>query len=338
MGTTADMLAAIRKQIDAEAEPLTAVRTRLALVRKVAIGYEGARRTYASGSLAVHTMNHPVTDGDSGLVLDRRCYPQLGPEGGGEYPQEVVDDLCKFLGPLVREEYPKARVCTSKRGPKFYFGCPINGQDPTVDMVVALTRREGNGLWIPNLAKNTWEPSDPEGHVTLLNSGTASHRSIRRKIIRLAKAWNKQFGEPGVSSFMLSVWAYEFVEPGMGVADGLQTFFAKAAGRLKAHQATPDPAGVSANLKLLLPANNVQRRLQKAAEALEEALLADGDEDAVAAALGRIFWKYVDSPKTNQLAAAVQLLSSRSAVPAAVLGVSGPAVLIPPTRSYGDVA
>ncbi|MCD0443955.1 hypothetical protein LO763_10000 [Glycomyces sp. A-F 0318] len=335
MGMTADVLAAVRKQIDAEDEPLTEVRTRLALVRGTALGFDGARRTYASGSLAAHTMNHPVTDGDGGVVLDRRRFLQLGPEGGGEHPQETVRDLCKHLGPLVREVYPEARVGTSKRGPKIHFGCPVNGQDPTVDMVLALTRREGSGLWIPNLAKNTWEPSDPEKHVDLLNSGSPSHRSIRRKAIRLAKTWNKQFSEPGVSSFMLSVWAYEFVEPGMGVPEGLRALFAKSAQRLKAHQATPDPAGVSANLRLLLPADRVQRRLQKAADALGEALLAEGDEQEVAAALARAFPKYVDDPKSKQLAAAVQLLAGRSAVPASALGVAGPAVLVPPTRSFG---
>jgi hypothetical protein len=336
MGTTADMLAAVRKQIDAQDEPLTEVRLRLAIVRAAALVFEGALRTYASGSLAAHTMNHPVTDGDGGLVLDRRCFPRLGPEGGGESPQQVVDALRSQIGPLVRETYPNARVGTSKRGPKFTFGSPVNGQDPTVDLVVALTRREGSGLWIPNLKQDTWEPSHPEGHVALLNSGTSSHRSIRRKVIRLAKAWNKQWTEPGVSSFMLSVWAYEFVTPGMGVPDGLLALFQGAAQRLKAHQATPDPVGVSANLKLLMPAGIVQARLRKAAEGLQDALSDDSDADKVASALAVVFPAYVESPKSQQLAEAAALLSRRTAVPVSALGVSGPSILIPPTRSYGE--
>ncbi|THV41165.1 hypothetical protein [Glycomyces buryatensis] len=336
MGKTADMLAAIRKQIDAEDKPLAEVRLRLAIVRTAALEFEGALSTYASGSLAAHTMNHPVTDGDGGLVLDRRCFPRLGPEGGGENPQQIVDALRLQIGPLVRETYPNARVGISKRGPKFTFGSPVNGQDPTVDLVVALTRREGSGLWIPNLKKGTWEPSHPEGHVALLNSGTPSHRSIRRKIIRLAKAWNKQYTEPGVSSFMLSVWAYEFVTPGMGVADGLLALFKGAAQRIKAHQATPDPVGVSANLKLLMPAGTVQVRLRKAAEGLQDALSDDSDTDKVASALAAVFPHYVTPPKSRQLAETAALLSRRTTIPAPALGVSGSPVLIPPTRSYGE--
>ena len=73
------------------------------------------------------------------------------PEGHGDTPNDVVAELCSLLGPEVRKTYTKARCAKSKRGPKITFGESINGQDPSVDLVVALTRREGDGLWIPNL-------------------------------------------------------------------------------------------------------------------------------------------------------------------------------------------
>lgn len=335
MGTTADVLAEIRADIDADHDALTEARTRLALVRDAGSSFYGALRTYQSGSLAVHTMNGPVSDGDGGLVLDRRCYPRLGPEGDNESPLEVVEDLCTLIGPIIRETYPKARINTSKRGPMVTFAEPVNDQNPTVDLVVALTRKEGNGLWIPNLTKNTWEPSDPEAHVALLNSGTASFRSTRRKVIRLAKAWNKQYATPGVSSFMLSVWAYEFMEPGMGIPAGLHALFEGAANRLESRQATPDPAGVSANLKLLLPADKVRPRLRKAADAVAEAMSNEGDEQKVRAALAKIFWKYIDNPASEGLATAAGALSNRLPVTTAALGLSGVAATIPPTRSFG---
>ncbi len=215
------------------------------------------------------------------------------------------------------------------------FAEPVNDQNPTVDLVVALTRKEGNGLWIPNLTKNTWEPSDPEAHVALLNSGTASFRSTRRKVIRLAKAWNKQYATPGVSSFMLSVWAYEFMEPGMGIPAGLHALFEGAANRLESPQATPDPVGASANLKLLLPADKVRPRLRKAADAVAKAMGNEGDEQKVRAALAQIFWKYIDAPASEGLAAAAGALSHGLPVTTAVLGLSGVAATIPPTRSFG---
>ena len=105
MGTTADVLAEIRADIDADHDALTEARKRLALVRDAGSSFYGALRTYQSGSLAVHTMNGPVSDGDGGLVLDRRCYPRLGPEGDNESPLEVVEDLCTLIGPIIRETY-----------------------------------------------------------------------------------------------------------------------------------------------------------------------------------------------------------------------------------------
>src|SRR5690348_2886035 len=105
MGYTAKFLSNVRTEIDAKDVPLKEARARLLLVRDQAIAFPGARRTYASGSLAQHTMNYPVTDGDGGLVLDRRRYPNLGPEGGGETPTEVTKELCTLLGLAVRKTY-----------------------------------------------------------------------------------------------------------------------------------------------------------------------------------------------------------------------------------------
>ena len=335
MGITAEVLNDVRKQIDADPEALGEARGRLQLVRDAGGKFYGSLRTYSSGSLAAHTVIDPVSDGDGGIVLDRRYYPSLGPEGKDESPSEIVEKLCALIGPSIRERYPNARIYTSKRGPKVTFGSPVHDQNPTVDLVLALTRKEGSGLWIPNLKTNTWEPSDPEGHVALLNSGEASPRSTRRKVIRLAKAWNNQFVNPGVSSFHLSVWAWEFVEPGMGVAKGLRALFHGAANRLESHQATPDPLGVSANLKLLRPADDVRQRLRKAADALGESLDNDADDRTVRAALNRVFWNYVDEPKSHVLAAAATSLSHRKPVAAATLGLSSITATIPPTRSYG---
>ncbi|MFJ1543328.1 hypothetical protein ACIODS_32825 [Micromonospora chalcea] len=335
MGHTAELLSTVRLQIDASDVPLKEARVRLQLVRDLATGLPGSLRTYASGSLAHHTMNHPVTDGDGGLVLDRRCYPNLGPEGGGETPTRVAEQLCALLGPGVRKTYPKARCGTSKRGPKLSFNAPVDGQDPTVDLVVALTRRDGDGLWIPNLEKDRWEASHPEGHVELFNAGPASLRTTRRIVIRLLKAWNKQYTSPGLSSFHLSTLAWEFVDTGMGVPAALHTVLDRAATRISRGYATPDPAGVSAPLKLLLDRTVVATRLRKAADAVAEALGNDTDEMAVQAALHKVFWKYIDDPNGTGLATAAELLRQRQPVPTTALGLAGPAALVVPTRAYG---
>jgi len=317
-----DLLNEVREQIEAEDFALTETRSRLQLVRTSGESFYGALRSYRSGSLAVHSMNAPVTDGDGGLVLNRNYYPGLGPEGTGEEaPADVVEELRSHLGPLIRETYPKAWVSTSKRGPKIYFGEPLtDGTDPTVDLVLALTRKEGEGIWIPDLSNDSWDPSHPEKHRDLFNSGATAFRSTRRKVTRLAKAWNKQFAVPGASSFEISTWAYEFVTPGLGMARGLATVFDSAASRLEAGEPTPDPAGVSADLHLEIESHRVAKRLRKAATNMQAGLDATDDDD-VQDALSKVFWKYLDSPypATSSLAAAAEKL--RAPTTAAAIGV-----------------
>lgn len=212
MSTVDDILADVREQIDADGAPLKEARIRLNLVLKQAEKLPGRLRTYRSGSLAAHTMIDPVTDGDGGLVLDRRHHHTLGRDGDSEAPTRVVAELIEFLGDEVRKKYPAARIHKSKRGPEIHFRRPVNGVDPTADLIVALTHKDEVGLWIPNLETDRWARSHPEKHTELLEAGNKQLRSKRRKVIRLAKAWNKQFYEPAVSSFQLSVWALEFVE------------------------------------------------------------------------------------------------------------------------------
>jgi len=334
MGYTVSILDDVRAAIAASDTVLTEARERLRLVRDIASTFPGALRTYASGSIPQFTVNHPVSDGDGGLVLDRRCYPKLGPEGGGEAPEDVTAELCKLLGPRIRETYEKGSCGRSKRGPKVRFGAPLEDQDPTVDLVVALTRRDGDGLWIPNLEKNTWEPSDPEAHVQLLNTGSTALLRMRRRVVRLAKAWNKQYSTPGFSSFNLSMLALEAITGGQNLANALATFFSHAVDAVAAGD-TEDPAHVSSSIKLLIPREDAVRRLRRAAASLDEALAHDDDEDAVRAALAKVFWDYVDDPASEPFTAAVAALRSRRPVTTGTLGLVGPAVAVPPTRAYG---
>lgn len=337
MGHTNDYLKTLRGEIAADDTVLAEARERLALIRRIAMNLPGALRTYPSGSLAQFTVNHPVTDGDGGLVLNRVHYPDLGPEGGGETPNDIADELGALLGPEVREVYPKARCGKSKRGPKITFGEPINGQDPSVDLVVALTRREDSGLWIPNLEMRRWEASDPEQHVALLNGGTESLRRTRRRTVRLLKAWNKQWSQPAFSSFHLSAMALEYIVAGTGLPAALHAVFDRGATLLATGYNTPDPAGVSKPLKLV---NGISRevavqRLRAAATAMAEAIEYDDDETKVRSALHRVFRNYVDAPAEDRLASAVAALRTSWPVTTKALGLGGTVGAVAPTRAYG---
>lgn len=334
MGHCTDVLSDVRTKIDASDAPLREARARLAAVQEIAIGFTGALRTYSSGSIAHHTMIAPVTDGDGGVVLDRRSYPELGPDGGGEAPGEVAEKLCALLGPEIREHYPNARCGTSKRGPKIYFGAPVEEQDPTVDLVIALTRRDGPGLWIPNLKKDTWEASNPELHAALLNGGPVAVRRTRRQVIRLAKAWNRQFSEPPFCSFHLSALALETVQGSLGLPEAFATFFAGAAGSLRRGN-TADPAGISPPIKLRLSREVTIGRLEKAGDAVNQALENDSDIAAVRTSLATVFWDYIEDAEVTPLATALRALRPHTPVTTTSLGLAGAAALVKPARAYG---
>jgi hypothetical protein len=339
MGYTDEFLSDVQSQIAADDDVLAEARIRTNLVLEIALSFPGARRTFRSGSLAVHTFNHPVTDGDGGVVLDRRYYPALGPDGAGEIPNRIVAETCALLGPEVRKAYPEARCHTSKRGPKVLFRAPLKGQDPTVDLVLGLERRDADGLWIPHLEKKRWDASHPEQHVRLLNAEPLSLRRLRRRVIRLLKAWNKQWTERAFSPYHLSVLALLYVESGMSAGTALHTVFEKAAKYLESGSNTKDPASVSPPVKLLLDRSVAVDRLQKAATNMARALDHDDDKAVVQTALNRVFRHYVDPPAGDGLGSTVSGLQGVTGVSTALLGLRPSTHTVATTgRAYGGPA
>src|SRR5207302_1797981 len=112
---------------------------------------------------------------------------------------------------------------------------------------------------------------------------------------RLAKVWNKQYSQPGMCAFNITALALASITEGMGVATGLAAFFAYAAKDLK-KRLTPDPAGVSPPIKLLIDRDIVVRRLEQASRLMDWALAHDEDEQAVREALAEFCWNYVQPP------------------------------------------
>jgi len=214
-----------------------------------------------------------------------------------------------------------------------------NGSDPSVDLIVALTRAAG-ALWIPNLERRHWDASDPECHTQLLTAEPAGLRRTRAKVIRLAKAWNNQYSQPGLCSFNIEALALEAIKEETGVADGLVTFFSHAASDLSRRQ-TPDPAGVSAPIKTLLEREIVARRLTKAAETLKNAVSSGNEHDALDD-LANVYWLYVTPPSdsSSKAAFAKALREGNSAVRVVprdgISIVSTAGVELKTTRAYGD--
>ena len=264
-------------------------RDRRGLVLEAAMDFPGTLRSYYSGSIAHGTANFDL-DADCGVVLDRRTYPELGPDGDDVGPTDVVVQVAD----LVKDALPDADVDTSKkRAIMVTFNAPVGAYDPSVDLIVGLERRDEPGLWIPQLFTDTWDASHPEKHTELFTSGSDKLRQIRARAVRLAKGWNGQFEDPCVSSFNIETIAWNCVTDEMTMADALAEIFEYGARELLSP--TPDPAEVSPPIKLLLDPAIVVSRFNDASKLMQEALQHDEDENAVREALAKLFPDYVDA-------------------------------------------
>lgn len=339
MGFVLDILNTIRGQIAADPHVLSEAKARRDLVAEAGLELDGGLRWFKSGSVAHGTVNSPVTDADAGVVLDRRSWPTLGPDGQGEGPATVVDALCEIIGSIVRESYPDAKMRRSRRGVLVTFSEPLEDeQDPTVDLIPALTRKDADGLWIPDLDDNSWSPSHPEKHTDLFTSGEKELRVHRARVTRVVKSWNKQWahGNRALSSFNIEALAWEYVaDTSESLEEAVSGWFAYARDEID-EGLTKDPAGVSPAIKLLLKKDDVLKRLSGAAERMQHALAADedGDEEKVRDLLSGVFRAYVEAPAQSKSALAAALRTG--AIGATSRGITiGGVNPMKPTRAFG---
>ena len=217
-------------------------------------------------------------------------------------------------------------------------GSPVPQQDPSVDLIVGLTRAEKPGLWIPNTELGSWDPSDPEAHTALFLQGDHELRRTRRRAIRLSKLMHRQYGDPlPITSFNQEAIGHEAVLDGMTIAEALLAICERGAAQLAAGL-TPDPAGVSPPLKCPNPFLASQR-YRTSADHLRRALANDTNVDVVRAELEAIFFLLapVDTSSKARLAATLRGAVSVS-FGASGLGLQTAArgVNLKPVRSYGD--
>jgi Second Messenger Oligonucleotide or Dinucleotide Synthetase domain len=340
MGLVLDILnEEIRSKIAADEKVLEEARARRDLVAQAAMEIDGALRWFRSGSVAHGMVNKPVSDADSGIILDRRTYPTLGPDGDNEGPDEIISKLQELIGPKVREKYPNAKVRKSRRGLVVEFNERLSsGEDPSVDLIVTLTRKNADGLWIPDRDNDDWTPSHPEKHTELFTGGTKKLRALRARVARMAKAWNNQWdeGDRALSSFNIAALAWEYVQDdSVELDEALAGWFRYAHDELDKAE-TEDPARVSAPIRLLLTKSTVVRRLGSAADRLEHARANEDDEEAVRDDLATVYPDYVKPPAESKSALAAALRGGNEGVGMTKTGIAiGGTTWLKTTRSYG---
>ena len=339
MQNTASILNDVHAELAPSSETLSTARSRRSEVLDEASNFSGTLRTYISGSIAHRTANRDA-DADCGVVLDRRSYPELSPDGEGEGPNQIVEDVREFIRESLKVDHSDMRFRVTKRSIQVTYNEPLDdGNDPSVDLIVALNRKK-QGLWIPNNETKNWDASDPEYHTKVLTADPSGLRRIRAKVIRLAKGWNSQYSRPGLCSFNIEALALKCIDEGRDVPDGLAELFRYAASDLN-RRLTPDPAGVSNPIKLLTDRETAVKRLRRAAEFMKKALENDGDKTKVQDAVASVYWKYIDAPEESQSKAA---FASAIGSGAPIIGVSDGALSLGSvgtpvtkvTRSYGS--
>ncbi len=181
-----------------------------------------------------------------------------------------------------------------------------------VDLIVTLTRKDADVLWIPGrdakAEADRWSPSHPGKHTELFTGGAADRRRLRARVARMAKAWNKQWEDDdrALSSFNICALAWEYVDDGsVPLDEALAGWFRYARDELDKAE-TEDPAGVSDPIRLLLPKSEVVKRLGQAADDLDEARPNEDDDDKVREALSRVYPDYIDARGNRALVEAAR--------------------------------
>ena len=253
-------LADILQEIAVPKAVLEKAKDRRDLVLKIAKEHDATRAAYVSGSVAHGTHNKPLEDADCGIKVNRRYdeFRVFGPDApnGGKGPEQFIQMFVDFILPRLRQSgYPNAEVnLDGNRAIKFEFNEPIDIDDwgvvdPYVDLIVGLSRAEGQGLWIPNRRRNSWDPADPELHTELMTERDEKPlRVFRAHILRLAKrAVKRDDVVPGrmkiMYSWNLSALALDWVDEQGPLAAGLAQFFTDAADSI-AIALTDDPSPV----------------------------------------------------------------------------------------------
>lgn len=324
-----DLLDQIRNDVAPADSTLSDAREHRDAVLASAGSFDGALRTYRSGSIAHGTANDD-TDADCGVVLDRRVWTALGPDGDDEGPGEVVEQVRSKVRADLNDEGWDVATRLTKRAIEVRFP-----DGPSVDLIVGLTRKDAPGLWIPNLNSGSWDASHPERHTELLTAEPKSLRVTRARAIRLAKAWNKQPTQPGLCSFNLEALALASVESGMGLPEALHAIADHGATDL-AKRLTPDPAEVSPPIKLLLDRDIVVSRLNSFAASLAKAIESE-DDDEVQDLIAAAFPNYVE-PADPQSKASVSasLRGGNEGVRYTASGITAAAASqVKTTRSFG---
>jgi hypothetical protein len=344
-------LNAIRDEIAVPRPVMKEAKDRRNLVLKLASGHRAARDTHVSGSVAHGTTNKPLEDVDCGVVINRRveAFRAFGPDapGGGRGPREFVEMFADYIAPRLRASgYPSAEAdLGGNRAIKFEFNEPVEfdewGEvDPYVDLIVALAKADGRGIWIPNLRRNGWDVGDPMHHTWVMTERDGRDvRLHRAHVLRLAKRAIKRDEQiegraKVMCSWNLSALALEGIDRPGALGEGLSRLLWYASEEI-AQGLTEDPSpAIDEPIKLPdgITLSLAAARLREMADIVDAALSADSAAGAQAY-LAALYGPEIEEIRGRESARIASAYDQRDA---AALGTAlGLPAAAKPSRSHG---
>lgn len=274
--TLEKLLEGARRRVEVDDKELDEARSRRDKLRRVLAKEFARSETYVNGSVAHGDALTPLTDVDVGVVV-AEAIDTHGP--GKRGPRDLMDRAAERIRAELKSDYPKLAVTVEgqKRAVLVRFGDPVTaGQDDfTADVIVAVERRAGKGLFIP--CGTGWDRSHPRGHTEMVRHANRELTDYTyAKVVRLLKHWNRSNGKP-LCSWNIKALALGCFTRRVSMVDGLVTWFEYAHAELGKGE-TPDPAGVAPepiHINETMTMAQVRGKLARASGQLAEAIELD---------------------------------------------------------------
>jgi hypothetical protein len=269
----AQLLEEGRRKIQVSDKELAEAKRRRQLLAASARRAFPGSTTYYNGSVAHGDANTPLTDVDLGVVLTKKDAEPYGP--GKKSALDLMEKVREVIHEDLDDEFNKLTIEVEgrRRAVLVRFGDPVTpGQDDfTADVMTALPRPSGSGLYIPNTKiADQWDRADPITHTRMVLQAIEDTEVVFARTVRLLKHWNCRHSKP-MCSWNIKALCLGCLNEPMPLINALQAFFTYAADEIDKGQ-TPDPAGVAGPIPLNMPRREVHKRLRTAKEYIDLAI------------------------------------------------------------------
>jgi hypothetical protein len=208
-------------------------------IRGVMDGAFAIETDFLTGSYVRWTKTKPLKDVDIFCVLK---------EQEQHYRKKPPSVLLSGAEKVLADKYGKDKVSAQRRSVTVSFGVEeVNGEtnDQIMSFDVVPAFAKGDHYEIPDTGRASgWTETNPKIHAQLALDAQKAYSDEWKGIVRMMKAWNRQYDKPIKPSFLIEVMALELLYPPFGgdYRREMQAFFASLADRI--YDTWPDPAGL----------------------------------------------------------------------------------------------